>query len=316
MVGGDVVIKVCEYCSKEYKTYRSYSKFCSRKCSSLNQKKKVTDTCKMCNEPFDHYQYLNRVFCSAKCRNLYQSKNPTTLYEENEIKEMLSISGYELIGKYNGMNEPTMIKHLDCEKAYDRRPSAILNSKKRCKYCTHRSYKKSQSEYVHEVSVKTNGEYTVVGDYTGNKNKVRLRHNICGYEWESVATSILQGHGCPKCKESNGEKMICHILKKLEINFIREYRIKECRLKRPLPFDFALFKNNELFCLIEYQGEQHYRKRKNALFNEKLSDRKRKDDIKRTFCKENNIKLIEIPYYLDDVEQYLKYQLYANTEPS
>ena len=35
-----------------------------------------------------------------------------------------------------------------------------------------------------------------------------------------------------------------------------EYRIKEFNILSP--FDCAIFKDNELFCLIEYDGQQHF----------------------------------------------------------
>ena len=52
---------------------------------------------------------------------------------------------------------------------------------------------------------------------------------------------------------------MARILKRLNIPFKREYRLEDCRDKMPLPFDFALFNNeNELIGLIENNGSQHY----------------------------------------------------------
>lgn len=61
----------------------------------------------------------------------------------------------------------------------------------------------------------------------------------------------------------------------------------------PLYFDFAIFdENNKLECLIEYQGEQHYIEPRG-----KWTSVQESDIIKREYCKNNKIKLIEIPYY-------------------
>ena len=62
-------------------------------------------------------------------------------------------------------------------------------------------------------------------------------------------------------------------------------------------FDFAIFEDNKLKCLIEYQGEQHYQSKN--FFDERLSFSKRQeyDEKKRQYCKERGIKLIEIPYW-------------------
>nr|DAU99610.1 MAG TPA: hypothetical protein [Bacteriophage sp.] len=49
------------------------------------------------------------------------------------------------------------------------------------------------------------------------------------------------------------------ILLKFNIPFKREYKFQDCRDKLPLPFDFALFNDeNELIGLIENNGSQHY----------------------------------------------------------
>jgi len=58
-------------------------------------------------------------------------------------------------------------------------------------------------------------------------------------------------------------------------------------------FDFYIPSKN---LLIEYNGKQHYFKIK--MFNKYLSFRSRllKDKIKRSWCKENNMTLLVIPY--------------------
>lgn len=63
--------------------------------------------------------------------------------------------------------------------------------------------------------------------------------------------------GCKK--SSNKEKIIEDILKENNIQYKREYVFKD--LKSPnngyLRFDFAIFENNSLKYLIEYDGETH-----------------------------------------------------------
>lgn len=57
-------------------------------------------------------------------------------------------------------------------------------------------------------------------------------------------------------------------------------------------FDFGIFKNNKLFCLIEYDGRQHYSFDKN--WNMTEQDYKRLqyiDNLKNQYCINNNILL-------------------------
>lgn len=93
---------------------------------------------------------------------------------------------------------------------------------------------------------------------------------------------------------SKGETLIRTILSQNKINFKEQYVFKN--LKSPkgksLMFDFAIFKNEQLHCLIEYQGIQHYDKT-SKYYSE---DGQIRDNQKKDYCKKNNIKLIEIPY--------------------
>lgn len=101
------------------------------------------------------------------------------------------------------------------------------------------------------------------------------------------------------CINSSGEYKITKILQELNIFFKKQFKINECRNKLPLPFDFAIFNSQEeLCCLIEFQGRQHYYKIEGCWEDteENFQERLKRDQIKRNYCKENNIPLIEIPY--------------------
>ena len=68
-----------------------------------------------------------------------------------------------------------------------------------------------------------------------------------------------------------------------------------------LRFDFAICDSeNRILCLIEYQGEQHFRSFGKAPFFGKLQ-REETDLIKKNYCKQNAIPLHEVRYD-DDVE--------------
>lgn len=113
---------------------------------------------------------------------------------------------------------------------------------------------------------------------------------------------INKKSGCPICNESKGEKIIRKFLTDHNINFIPQKRFKKCRDKKPLPFDFYLYEKN--IC-IEYDGEQHFINRPTFGGPNSFLNIKRKDEIKDTFCKENNIDLIRISY-CDNIKEKLK----------
>ena len=95
------------------------------------------------------------------------------------------------------------------------------------------------------------------------------------------------------CLKSKGEFKISKILEQNNIKFIKEFSFKNLLSNKEnlLRFDFAIIdENNNIICLIEYQGEHHYDD------NSYYPSLKENDNIKRKFCKENNIKLVEISY--------------------
>lgn len=63
--------------------------------------------------------------------------------------------------------------------------------------------RKTHEEFVQDVFKLAGDEYTVVGTYTLGKNKILLRHNVCGKDWEVTANNFLNGNRCLECaKES------------------------------------------------------------------------------------------------------------------
>lgn len=116
----------------------------------------------------------------------------------------------------------------------------------------------------------------------------------CGNIIEASTNDLgrrVQSCGC--LNGSKGEELIQKILQKNSINFERQKRFDTCRDARPLPFDFYLPDYNTL---IEYDGEQHFGLGRMWGEKEYYSTLKKHDIIKNSWCKENNIILIRIPY--------------------
>lgn len=103
------------------------------------------------------------------------------------------------------------------------------------------------------------------------------------------------------CLVSKSEEIICRELSKLNVCYKNQYFFKDLRGRKGglLKFDFAIFKNDELSFLLEYQSEYHY-------FNIEYGREVREytDPRKKEYCKSHNIKLYEITY-LDNIEDKL-----------
>ena len=114
------------------------------------------------------------------------------------------------------------------------------------------------------------------------------------------------GCGCPTCKQSKGEKEIEKWLIENNIDFILQFRFKDCKNILPLPFDFYI---PELNICIEYDGKQHFQPIKRWGGISKFQKTKKNDKIKNQYCKKNNIKLIRIKF-LKNINQILSKQLF------
>ena len=143
------------------------------------------------------------------------------------------------------------------------------------------------------------GKLTVleeIGFVTGSNGKRRRLYkclcdcgNYCEIQHQYLAYGDTTSCGCIRSK---GEFQIAELLKQHNIIFKQEYTFSDLSDKLPLRFDFAIFKDNNLYCLIEFQGEQHTLS-SNGFYSEKLI---KHDKQKEEYCLNNNIRLEKIYY--------------------
>ena len=129
---------------------------------------------------------------------------------------------------------------------------------------------------------------------SGKKSRIYYCECDCGNivptaQHQYLAYGDLTSCGCIRSK---GEYQIEQLLKEYNIKYIREYSFSDLADDLPLRFDFAIFNENKLSGLIEFQGEQHYIP-SNGFYNETLIEH---DKMKKEYCKNHNIPLIEIKY--------------------
>lgn len=148
-------------------------------------------------------------------------------------------------------------------------------------------------------------------NYVNSKDKIIIICKKHG-EFEQSPSNHLHGCGCLRCRASLGEKKIEKILIKQGINYKKQKTFFGCKNERQLLFDFYLLKLNTL---IEYDGEFHYGdiRFKNSV--KLVKDTQFRDAIKTKYAKDNNIKLIRIPYWdFNNIETILKKELKLNGE--
>ena len=158
----------------------------------------------------------------------------------------------------------------------------------------------SNMDRVGSLVGKKFGKLTVICEHgfithtSGKKSRIYYWECDCGNivpaaQHQYLVCGDLTSCGCLRSK---GEYQIEQLLKEYNIKYIREYSFSDLVDDLPLRFDFAIFNENKLIGLIEFQGEQHYIP-SNGFYNETLIEH---DKMKKEYCKNHNIPLIEIRY--------------------
>ena len=99
---------------------------------------------------------------------------------------------------------------------------------------------------------------------------------------------------------SKGEEKVAQLLRQGGLFYKREVSFLDLKNYggHPLRFDFAVYKNGKLMCLIEYDGEQHFKQvkkyQKTIVDFRKTQERDRR---KNAYCLAKGIPLIRIPYW-------------------
>jgi hypothetical protein len=300
-----------------------------------NSNYKIDLICDNCNTEysikFQHYLegqkiHLDKNYCT-KCKALLLKKGHDSFIEE--LNKKYGESEFTILNTIDTCKEKITIRHNNCidgnQHIFETTPM-IMKSKTSfcgCPRCNDlnnaNTLRKTQQEFVDEVFKCEGNEYSVVGEYFNSQTKLLMKHNICGTEWEITPSNfIYQANRCPICSDlhkSKGENKIKECLDKFNIIYSKQYRIKECKYKRALPFDFAIFDDEEktkLKYLIEFQGIQHFVAQTfGGISKERAEDNlkyvQNNDKIKSEYCIKNNIKLIKISYWqFNEIETLIK----------
>ena len=138
-------------------------------------------------------------------------------------------------------------------------------------------------------------------EYINANTKVCIICPEHGEFWQTPASHLCK-RGCPKCKISHGELFIENYLKSIDINYISQYPItmdKSINSSGVAYIDFYLPDYN---IFVEYNGRQHYMPIEYFGGKLNLERQLKRDNYVRDYCKDNNIKLIEIKYDMKDAE--------------
>jgi len=270
---------------------------------------------------FDKEGYLYKTSFSALMWNLklensqrrFSTKNPYTLQNINNWIKLNNKSFEFVKGIWTGSGDKTLFfKCKNCGEIWDMRWNNIISGNN-CPYCSgKRSGKTNNLKILYpEISKEWNYEKNQSNPEEFTYGSSKKAWWICekGHEWftEISNRTSKNNTNCPKCSESKGEKSIQKFLEENNILYTSQKKFQGCKDKRELPFDYYIA---ELNMCIEYQGMQHFRNVSFTSDKEKSKREyvslKKRDNIKKKFCRNNGIYLLEISYLdFNNIEKIL-----------
>lgn len=242
--------------------------------------------------------------------------------KEEAYKKLEELTDGKLvhIEEYINTRVKTKFKCTVCGNITETSFHAIFNNMKRkksnntwgCSNCSNKS-KKDIILFEEQLLEKRKNAYILTENskYTGNENKIEIKHVKCGKNFYTRANDILYGRSsCPYCynifngKSSKTEVYLEYLFKKFKIKYDKEYNFnnKLCNkeTKKILYIDFYLPEYN---LVIEFDGIFHFNI---TTFNNinSLKINHKRDKIKMNYCKKNNISILRLHYGLTKEEIY------------
>ena len=265
-----------------------------------------------------HYYGQVCKYCSdEKKREILRNQKITVSYKDveqffnrPEIELMLVDSKDEFKTKWESKVYFICPKHPDIvqNKSFGR-----LLQEPYCALCHVKVVKSDISKYVFQdvVELAEVSGYKVI---TQSKDYQNVATKIICYcpkhgDFFTTMGHLIEGRGCPKCKESKGERKLREILTAKGVVFESQKRFDGLHGVNggQLSYDFYLPQNN---LLIEYQGEYHdgtmHKIAPNIQTEEDLKRQQYHDKLKKEYAQNNDIQLLEIWYFeYDRIEQLL-----------
>lgn len=166
----------------------------------------------------------------------------------------------------------------------------------------------SEEEAISVIESKNNNKLLNPHEYkTAITNNLKIRCGSCGEVFTCSLNNYTKNYDgkCSHCHDKSvGELKIHDILHKYNIKFDPQHVFPDCKNIKVLRFDFFLEDYN---CVIEFDGIYHFYP---VHGEEDFQNSKKRDEIKNNYCKENNIRMIRIPYWEEkNLEDIIVYEL-------
>lgn len=231
-----------------------------------------------------------------------------------EFEDLAKDLDIEAMSPYLGNEKPIDLRCKKCGHIWTTKPKVQLTNNSACPICGRQKANlnemKTREKFISELSL-INPFVDVIGEYLGTHRWIECRCRICNKSFSGMPSRLLRGEaGCPFCNLSDGERKLLLNLDSLNISYVRQYSIDDCKYINKLRFDAF---NTIYNIAFEYNGEQHYYpisfgSQQSA--EEEFQITQERDNAKIEYCKQKNIPLIIVPYWeKDNMYDYLSNEI-------
>lgn len=261
---------------------------------------------------FQMFNLKNKRQCN-KCSRINSSVKQSLGYDYvKSFIESVSDSNCKLLSKDYTNNRQKLSIECGCGKIFDVCFDKFKNRQKRsCNDCSNNKISESQTfgyQYIKKY-IKSESDCTIVSSkYDGCYEDIDIKcHCDTTYTTTFANFKSSKGKQCRRCSNlySHGEDMVEKCLIDIGLEYDTQVVYNDLRSdngKYFLRFDFIVKIEDSLFC-IEFDGRQHFEPIEYFGGNKSFKQVQKNDNRKNTYCNNNNISLLRIPYYeIDNVE--------------
>lgn len=147
----------------------------------------------------------------------------TPMEFENRVKSVWG-DKVKLITPYTKSSQKVLVHYNDCGHEDWKNPHKLLSGQgcSQCKFeRLSKAKTKSTEDFIHDLKTK-NRNIEVLSEYTGVKDKIKVRNLSCGHVYSANASNVLSGSGCPVCHGMKDTQMFIEQINDLYPN---EYEI-------------------------------------------------------------------------------------------
>jgi len=214
---------------------------------------------------------------------------------------------------YNNNSNSKMLWQCEFGHTWSSSPSSVLNHTTWCPEC--KGLQRKSIEDIRKIIYdKFNGKI-LDKIFINNKTKMWCEC-FFGHKFQIAFCQTLKGHWCYKCKSGISERICRSAFEEIfNCPFDKSRPIvlnNYVRLELDGYNDNVIHNDKKLKIAFEHQGEQHFIDN-HLWIHEDFNKRVNYDEIKRNWCKENSIFLVEIPSLFNRLS-LLKFKEFLQTE--